>query len=231
MARSRCLRERRRERCRLSPGRAFRLPPGRRRRHTRQPRCWTSFLAGAPGRSATHLPRRASSCLSPAPSISSPVRAISSFQALPTSATGQQVIAGMHPHWLWRVLLVVVGVAAYYGAMLIVGTSLVRYLGVPISDRRASADSLCCPTSRRSCLRLSRPYGTRSASALFLNRSCRHRRSQLRRCSSCGTTSRRATTPGPNNQSIRRNYAWIAVAAALALVFILILGPGVRVHR
>src|SRR6202035_5068599 len=34
------------------------------------------------------------------------------------------VIAGLHPQWLWRALLIVVGVASYYGALLVVGTGL-----------------------------------------------------------------------------------------------------------
>src|SRR5271156_3535048 len=37
------------------------------------------------------------------------------------------VIAGLQAHWLWRTLLVVAGVAAYYGAVLVVGSALVRY--------------------------------------------------------------------------------------------------------
>ena len=41
------------------------------------------------------------------------------------------VIAGLHAHWLWRALLVVAGMASYYGAVLVVGTGLVRYVGVP----------------------------------------------------------------------------------------------------
>jgi hypothetical protein len=40
------------------------------------------------------------------------------------------VIAGLQAHWLWRTLLVVVGIAAYYGAVLVVGIGLVRYVGV-----------------------------------------------------------------------------------------------------
>ena len=46
------------------------------------------------------------------------------------------VIAGLQAHWLWRWLLVVVGIAAYYGAVLLVGSGLVRYVGVPRSDAR-----------------------------------------------------------------------------------------------
>jgi hypothetical protein len=38
------------------------------------------------------------------------------------------VIAGLHEHWLWRSLLVVAGLAAYYGAVLVVGTALVQYV-------------------------------------------------------------------------------------------------------
>jgi hypothetical protein len=41
------------------------------------------------------------------------------------------VIAGCHAHWLWRALLVVAGMVSYYGAVLVVGTGLVRYVGVP----------------------------------------------------------------------------------------------------
>src|SRR6266851_7182489 len=41
------------------------------------------------------------------------------------------VISGLHPHWLWRMLLVVGGAAAYYAAVRVVGIGLVRYVGVP----------------------------------------------------------------------------------------------------
>ena len=46
------------------------------------------------------------------------------------------VIAGLHAHWLWRTLLVVGGIASYYGAVLLVGIGLVRYVGVPRNDPR-----------------------------------------------------------------------------------------------
>ena len=34
-------------------------------------------------------------------------------------------------HWLWRTLLVVVGAASYYAAVLVVGIEVVRYVGIP----------------------------------------------------------------------------------------------------
>ncbi len=46
------------------------------------------------------------------------------------------VIAGLPMHWLWRTLLVVVGIASYYGAVLLVGIALVRYVGVPRNNLR-----------------------------------------------------------------------------------------------
>lgn len=42
-----------------------------------------------------------------------------------------QVIGGLRPQWLHRVLLVMIGVAAYYGAVRVVGAGIVRYVGVP----------------------------------------------------------------------------------------------------
>jgi hypothetical protein len=57
------------------------------------------------------------------------------------------VIAGLQAHWLWRTLLVVTGIASYYGAVLLVGTGLVRYVGVPRNDpcreRRARTPGFC----------------------------------------------------------------------------------------
>ena len=44
------------------------------------------------------------------------------------------VIAGQQPYWLWRTILVVIGVASYYGALLLVGSGLVRYVGVPRNE-------------------------------------------------------------------------------------------------
>jgi hypothetical protein len=46
------------------------------------------------------------------------------------------VIAGFDAYWLWRALLVVTGLASYFGAVLVVGTGLVRYVGVPRNAAR-----------------------------------------------------------------------------------------------
>jgi hypothetical protein len=41
------------------------------------------------------------------------------------------VISGLHPHRLWRALLVVVGACSYFAAVVVVGIGLVRYVGIP----------------------------------------------------------------------------------------------------
>jgi hypothetical protein len=41
------------------------------------------------------------------------------------------VISGLHLHWLWRALLVVVGACSYFAAVLVVGIGFVRYVGIP----------------------------------------------------------------------------------------------------
>jgi len=41
----------------------------------------------------------------------------------------------------------------------------------------------------------------------------------------------KTTPPGSNNQPVQRSYVWIAVSIALALVFIVVLGPGIRIQR
>lgn len=46
------------------------------------------------------------------------------------------VISGLHPHWLWRALLVMVGASSYYAAVLVVGIGLVRHVGVPRDQQK-----------------------------------------------------------------------------------------------
>ncbi len=143
----------------------------------------------------------------------------------------QQVIAGLHPYWLWRVLLIVVGMASYYVAMRIVAASLVRYIGVPPSDRLRFRRLTWLPyftavgTSVVAALRnpLGLPLVFESALPATAGAQCA--------LLFLVYYVPKATVPGSNSQTVARSYAWIIVSAALALVFILILGPGVQLHR
>jgi hypothetical protein len=57
------------------------------------------------------------------------------FSGVTNFGDWEEVIAPMHPHWMWRTLLVV-GIASYYGAILLVGSAMVRYVGVSLSESR-----------------------------------------------------------------------------------------------
>jgi len=41
------------------------------------------------------------------------------------------VIRGMPAHWLWRLLLILAGMGFYLLAVLVVGSALARYVGIP----------------------------------------------------------------------------------------------------
>jgi hypothetical protein len=141
------------------------------------------------------------------------------------------VITGMRPYWLWRVGLVLFGMALYYAAMVIVGTSLVRFLGVAISDRARFRRLTVVPYVTALVLEavagIRNPVGIRLVfeSALAATAGA-----------NCGLLFMqhyppKSTVPGTNAQPVGRSYAWIIVAAILSLGFILVLGPGVSVHR
>lgn len=141
------------------------------------------------------------------------------------------VIAGLHAHWLWRSLLVVAGLTAYYGAVLVVGTALVQYVGVPRNEHRrlrkltllpylsaiilASASGFLNPIGIQLVWQSALP-GTAGADSGLL---------WLRYYILKGTV------PERPSDRIDRNYAWITAAIALSLVFIFVLGRGITLHR
>jgi hypothetical protein len=141
------------------------------------------------------------------------------------------VIAGLHAHWLWRTLLVVAGIASYYGAVLVVGNGLVRYVGVPRNASRRlvkltfipyfSAVLLLCAGG------LLNPIGIQLVwqSALPAAAGAHSGLLWLRYYIPKGTVPQRPSNP------IDRNYVWIILAVALSLVFIFVLGRGITLHR
>jgi len=142
-----------------------------------------------------------------------------------------QVIAGLHPQWLWRGLLFVVGMASYFGAVLVVGIGLVRYVGVPRNDFRRlrkftlipyfSAILLVCVAG------LLNPIGLQLVwqSALPATAGAKSGLLWLRYYIP------KLTVPERRADGIERSYAWIMAAAALSLVFVFVLGHGIVLHR
>jgi hypothetical protein len=141
------------------------------------------------------------------------------------------VIAGLQAHWLWRTLLIVGGIASYYGAVLIVGSALVRYVGVARNDARRlrkltyvpyfSAVALLCagglfnPIGMQLLWQSALPASAGGHSGLLWLR----------------YYIPRETVPERGSEAIGRSYAWIAVAIVLSLFFIFVLGRGITLHR
>lgn len=153
------------------------------------------------------------------------------FSGISNFGDWAMVIAGLHPYWLWRVLLIVVGAAAYYGAMRIVGTSLVRFLGVPTSETRRFRRFTWIPYF--SAIVIEVIAGLRNPLGLPLVFESALPATAGANCALLFLVYYipKSTAPGPNSQPVKRSYSWIVVSAALALIFVGIFGPGVQIHR
>jgi hypothetical protein len=141
------------------------------------------------------------------------------------------VIAGSQAHWMWRSLLVIVGIAAYYGAVLLVSTGLVRYVGVPRNDGRRLTKLTWIPYLSATLLLcaggLLNPLGIQLVWQSALPGTAG---------ADCGLLWMRyyiprGTIPERGSERIGRSYGWIAAAVALSLVFIFALGRGITLHR
>lgn len=141
------------------------------------------------------------------------------------------VIAELPAHWLWRTLLVIVGMAAYYISILVVGIGLVRYVGVPRAEQRRlrkltlipyfsaalllAAGGLLNPIGIQLVWQSALPGAAGAHSGLLWLRYYIPRK----------------TVPERGSEGIGRNYVWIIVAAICSLVFIFVLGRGITLHR
>jgi hypothetical protein len=141
------------------------------------------------------------------------------------------VIAGLHPHWLWRTILVVAGIASYFGAVLLVGIGLVRYVGVPRSDTRRlrkltlipyfSAVLLLCASGLLNPIGIQLMWQSALPGAAGAHSGLLWLQYYIPK----------ATVPERPSDGMDRNYPWIIVALALSLVFIFVLGRGITLHH
>ncbi|MGB2670132.1 MAG: hypothetical protein WA621_11120 [Candidatus Acidiferrum sp.] len=140
------------------------------------------------------------------------------------------VIHGLPAHWLWRSLLVVVGIASYYGVVLVVGTGLVRYVGVPRNDQRRLRKLTYIPYFSSvvllSLAGLLNPIGIQLMWQSALPGAAGAHSGLLWLMYYVP----RGTVPERGSESIGRNYAWILWAVGLSLVFIFVMGRGITLH-
>ncbi len=141
------------------------------------------------------------------------------------------VIRGLQPHWMWQLGLVVLGVASYYGSMLIVGTQLKPFRAKDEKTQRLRG--LCwTPYFADGILAglggLLNPAGlfyviaSALPSTLGANAGLLSLPSLMRRWSRGEDE-----TVGP----IERSTAWIVVGAIASLLFIFVLGRGITWSR
>lgn len=142
-----------------------------------------------------------------------------------------QVIAGLPAHRIWRSLLVIVGIASYYGAVLVVGVGLVRYVGVLRNDltrlRRLTYISYFSAVILVSAAGLLNPLGLHLVWQSALPGAAEAHSGLLWLMYYIP----KKTVPERRSDGIERNYAWITLALTLSVLFIFVLGRGVTLHR
>jgi len=128
------------------------------------------------------------------------------------------------------VLLVVLGSASYYAAVLLVGVGIVRYLGAPRERQRRLRKLTILPYFAAILLAsiagLLNPFGIQLLwqSALPATAGGQSGLLWLQYYIPQGTEPRREL------EQLNRNYAWLGVAAVLGLIYVVVLGHGITLH-
>jgi len=140
------------------------------------------------------------------------------------------VISGLHAHWLWRALLVVVGVCSYYGAVLVVGIGLVRYVKIP-RDQQGRLRKLTLVPYISAILLASiagvlNPLGIQLVWQSALPATAGGQSGMLW----LQYYIPRETAPTAAAGWLQRDYTWIVAAAILGIVYVAVLGRGVTLH-
>lgn len=140
------------------------------------------------------------------------------------------VISGLHPHWLWRALLVIVGAASYYAAVVVVGVALVRYVGIPRQQqgrlRKLTIIPYISVILLASVAGLLNPLGIQLLWQSALPATAGGQSGLLW----LHYYIPRGTEPKPASEHLRRNFAWVGVASVLACLYIVFLGRGITLQ-
>ncbi|MBV9181337.1 MAG: hypothetical protein JO356_08490, partial [Acidobacteria bacterium] len=141
------------------------------------------------------------------------------------------VISGLDPHWLWRTLLVIFGAATYYMAVRVAGIALVKYVGIPQDQQRRLRKLTLVPYFSAilvACLGgLVNPLGIQLLWQSALPATAGGQSGLLW----LQYYIRRGTVPHRKPENVRRHYTWIIAATVLAILYIVVLGRGITLHR
>lgn len=141
-----------------------------------------------------------------------------------------RVIQGLEPYWMWRTGLILVGVASYFGAVLLAGIGFARHLGISPRDRRLRRLSIPAYASAIAVVGISgvfNPLGIRFVwlSALPATAGAYSGLLWFRYYIPKSVTAKRMA------EAIERSYAWIALAATSCVVFVFVLGRGITLSQ
>lgn len=141
------------------------------------------------------------------------------------------VIAGLEPYQVWRVGLIALGVVSYWGAVVAVGSALVRTMGLARNDSsrywRLTVTSYLTAIAVSALGGLMNPAGIQ---LVFLSAL------PVTAGADCGLLWMRyyvpkSVIPESDGAAVTRSWAWIATGTVVALAFILVLGRGIPLHR
>jgi len=141
------------------------------------------------------------------------------------------VISGLHLHWLWRAPLVVVGACSYFAAVLVVSIGFVRYVGIPRHEqgrlRKFTIAPYLSAILLASVAGLMNPLGVQLLWQSALPATAGGQSGLLW----LQYYIPRQTEPNQSPGQLARSYVWIGVAAVLGLVYVVVLGRGITLHR
>lgn len=141
-----------------------------------------------------------------------------------------QVIAGMHPHWVWRTLLFVIGVVSYYGVVLLAGLGFARYLGISMKSPRLLRLTLLPYLTAIAVIGISgllNPIGIQLVwlSALPASAGAHSGMLWFRYYIPKSIIASGSADP------ISRSYQWILTAVPVCLIFVIVLGRGINLSQ
>jgi hypothetical protein len=140
------------------------------------------------------------------------------------------VISGLHPHWLWRVLLVMVGASSYFAAVLVVGIGLVRYVGIPRHEqgrlRKLTVVPYLSAILLASLAGLLNPLGIQ----LLWQSALPATAGGLSGLVWLQYYIPRQTEPKRSPGQLAWSYVWIGVAAVMGVAYVVVLGRGVTLR-
>ncbi|HEV2278807.1 MAG TPA: hypothetical protein VGS02_11555 [Acidobacteriaceae bacterium] len=153
------------------------------------------------------------------------------FSGLTNFGDWAAVIQGLQPQALWRVLLVLGGVLGYWGALVIAGTSLIEYVGLPRTQRgRILRITLAAYLSAVALACIAASFNPDGIRLVFV--------SALPATAGAGSGllymqfyARRNVQPAGNVEPINRSFAWMAVSVACVVPYIFVLGRGITLTR